>query len=111
MRDSGMDGAARSTHKYIPSAGFNQRRSMLVTCSVFPSLCKKIETNLVPDLHRQRRLCSSEPRHRHTIRRRAHVVETDRVEEVHGCGIAAVLAADAEFQVGPRLASELHTLA
>src|SRR5688572_1332599 len=36
---------------------------------------------------------------RHPERRAAHVVEADLVAEVHGVGVAAVLAADAELEV------------
>ena len=64
-------------------------------------------TGSVPDLHRQRRLRRREPRDRHAVRRAAHVVEADLVEEVDRRRVAAVLAADAELEVGPRLAALL----
>src|SRR6185437_5785934 len=38
-------------------------------------------------------------------RRARHVVEPDLVAEVHGVGVAAVFAADADLQVGPGLAA------
>src|SRR6266516_4768758 len=41
-----------------------------------------------------------EPGHRHAERRAGHVVQVDRVEEVDGVGVAAVLAADAQLEPG-----------
>jgi O-acetylserine/cysteine efflux transporter len=43
-----------------------------------------------------------QPRDRHPEGRAGHVVEPDLVEEVDRGGVAAVLAADAQVQVGPR---------
>src|SRR5437762_178183 len=80
---------------------------MLVACSVLPSLCAKIVTVSVSDLHSERGLCGRESGHRHSIRRGADVVETGVVEEVNRCGVAAVLAADSDLQLGTRLASAL----
>src|SRR5436190_9687552 len=42
----------------------------------------------------------SQPCDRHPEGRAAYVIETDRVEELDRLGIAAVLAANAEFQIG-----------
>ena len=56
----------------------------------------------------ERRLCGCEARHRDPIRRCAHVIETDRLEKMNRCGIAAVLAANPELQVRTCFASKLH---
>ena len=48
----------------------------------------------------QRRAAGLEPGDRHPERRAGHVVEPDAVEEVDRLGVAAVLAADAELEVG-----------
>ena len=40
-----MEGCERSTQMYTLAAGLSQVRSMLVTCSVRPSLCTKIVFN------------------------------------------------------------------
>ena len=61
----------------------------------------------VSDLHRQRRLRRGQTRDRHAIRRGADVVEADLFEEMNRRRIAAVLAADADLQIGPRLAAAL----
>src|SRR5205807_7445647 len=47
----------------------------------------------------------------HAVGRARHVVEPDLVEELHRGWITAVLAADAELEVGPRLAAVLDGLA
>jgi O-acetylserine/cysteine efflux transporter len=47
-----------------------------------------------------------EPRHGHAERRTADVVQPDLVEEVDGRRVATVLAADAQVQVGARLAAQ-----
>src|SRR2546425_8404605 len=106
---SGIDGAARSTHRFTPAAGLSHARSMLVTCSVCPSWWTKIITMScsVPHLDGERRLRSREPRDRDPVRRRADVAQADRVEEMHRCRVAAMLAADPDLQVGPRLAPAL----
>src|SRR6202012_774682 len=49
-----------------------------------------------------------EPRDRHAIGRARDVVETDVVAEGDGGGIAAMLAANADLEVRPRLAAALH---
>ena len=60
-------------------------------------------------------LSSSQARDRHAEGRAAHVVEAHVVAELDGGGIAAVLAADAQLDVGAGLAaqfgSHLHQLA
>src|SRR5687767_398390 len=56
-------------------------------------------------LRLQRGLCAGNAGDRHAIRRAAHVVEPGHVEEGDRGGIAAVLAADAEPEVGLRLAA------
>src|SRR5206468_8905737 len=58
---------------------------------------------LVPDLDAERSVRRGEPRHGDTIRRGAHVVEPDFVEEVDRRRVATVLAADPELDVAPRL--------
>src|SRR5690606_26137397 len=51
----------------------------------------------------ERGLRRREPRHGHAVRRAAHVVEPHLLEEEDRRRIAAVLAADPELDVGPRL--------
>src|SRR5882757_9260654 len=53
----------------------------------------------------ERGLRGGETRDRHPIGRARDVVEADLVAERDGGGIAAMLAADAHLQIGPRLAS------
>ena len=48
ISDSGIDGAARSTHTWTPEAGFNQARSNFVACSVRPSRCTKMVISRPP---------------------------------------------------------------
>src|SRR6266852_8661628 len=59
----------------------------------------------IAHLHSERRLRRREPGHGDSIRRGADVVEADPVEEMHRRRVAAVLAADANLQVGPALAA------
>src|SRR5947208_861970 len=66
-----------------------------------------IQPSSVANLHRQSGLRSGKTRDRHPVRRRADVVEADLFEEVDRRGIAAMLAADPELQILPRLPSEL----
>src|SRR5262245_45617164 len=63
---------------------------------------------LAGDLGADRGLRRSQPRDRHAIGRARDIVETDLVAELHRGGIAAMLAADADLQVRPRLAAALH---
>src|SRR2546426_616381 len=51
------------------------------------------------------------PGERNAIGRARDVVEADLVEELYGSGVAAVLTADPELQVGPRRASVVHGVA
>ena len=46
--DSGIDGAAMSTHRITAEAALSHERSMLVTCSLLPSLWTKIVTMAGP---------------------------------------------------------------
>src|SRR5208282_4795244 len=63
----------------------------------------------------QGRLRGGEPRDRHAERRARHVVEIDLVAEGDRSGIAAVLAADADLQLGtdfpPALDADAHQFA
>src|SRR5438477_13076943 len=63
----------------------------------------------------QRRLRRRQPRDRHPEWTAAHVVEADLVAELDGIGLAAVLAADADFEIRLGLAAaldpELHEAA
>ena len=64
----------------------------------------------VHDLERRSasgRAAGLQPRDRHPERRAGDVVQADRVEEVDRGGVAAVLAADAELEVGVDLAAGL----
>src|SRR5919106_5416134 len=54
----------------------------------------------------QRRLRGSNPGDRHPVRRAADVVEPGQLEERDRLGVAAVLAADAEPDLGLRLAPD-----
>eukprot|EP00951_Prasinocladus_malaysianus_P023335 scaffold197988_cov41-Prasinocladus_malaysianus.AAC.1 len=62
----------------------------------------------------ERRLRGRQPGNRHTQRRARDVVQADLVEELDGVGVAAVLAAYTQADVGTglptHLASELHQL-
>src|SRR5207244_5810348 len=55
----------------------------------------------------QHRLRRCETRKRHAVRRAAHVVQTELVAELDGLRLAAVLAANAELDVGLRRAPAL----
>src|SRR6266542_4434460 len=59
------------------------------------------------DLVGQRRMSGGQQRDRHAVRRTAHVIQPDLVAEDHLFGVAAVLAADADLQIGARRASVL----
>src|SRR5471030_2926669 len=52
----------------------------------------------------ERRVRRGEPGDRHAVRRARHVVEADFGTELDGRGVAAVLTADTELDVGPRRA-------
>src|SRR5205823_3935485 len=54
---------------------------------------------------RHRRLRRRQPGDRHPERRAAHVVESRHLEELDRLGIAPVLAADPQLEIGLRLAS------
>src|SRR5438128_11511511 len=56
---------------------------------------------------RESRLSRGEPRARHTEGRRRHVGQTGAMEEIDRRRVAAVLAADADLEVGLRLAAAL----
>src|SRR5690606_1241280 len=56
---------------------------------------------------RQRSLCGSQTGYRHTERRAAHVVEPQRVAELHRVWLSAVLTADAQLDVLARLTALL----
>ena len=62
-----------------------------------------------------RRLRRRQSRHRHAERRAAHISQAGAVAELHRVRVAAVFAADAEFDVGASLAAfldgDLHQLA
>src|SRR3972149_2855851 len=53
------------------------------------------------------RLRRRQPRDRHAERRAAHVVQAGHVAKLDRRGIAAVLAADADFEIGPAGAAPL----
>src|SRR5262249_46659578 len=59
----------------------------------------------VSHFHRQRRLRRSQTRDRNSVRRRAHVVQADLVEEMDRRWIASMLAADAELEIRSPLSS------
>src|SRR5260363_68666 len=59
-------------------------------------------SGLAGDLLAERRLRGGEARDRHTIGRARHVVHADLVAERDRGRIAAMLAADADLEVGPR---------
>src|SRR5439155_6343328 len=63
------------------------------------------DLRLARDRLAQRRLRRGEPCDRHAIGRARDVVEPDLVAERHRCGIAAMLAANADLEIGPRLAA------
>jgi hypothetical protein len=42
ISSSGIDGAARSTHRVTPDAGLSHPRSISVACSVRPFRCTKM---------------------------------------------------------------------
>ena len=56
----------------------------------------------------ERGLGGRDPGDRHPVRRAADVVEPDRGEEADAVGVAAVLAADAELQIGVGAAAALR---
>src|SRR6185295_6583945 len=60
---------------------------------------------LARDLLAERGLRCGEARDRHAVGRARDVVETDLVAERHRGGIAAMLAADADLETGPGLAT------
>ena len=60
-------------------------------------------SGLISDLDRQRRLRGGEARDRNPVRRRAHVIEPHLLEEMNRRRVAAVLTANTELQVFPRL--------
>src|SRR5581483_8414917 len=64
--------------------------------------------SLARDSRADRGLRRRKPRDRHAIGRARDIIEPDVVAERDGGGIAAVLAADADFQTRPRLAAALH---
>src|SRR5262245_54855824 len=66
--------------------------------------------NLVTNFHRQRGLRGGQSSDRHAVRRRAHVVHSGLFEEVNGCRITAVLAADADLEILALLTAALHPL-
>src|SRR4051794_3823782 len=53
----------------------------------------------------KRRLRCGQPRDRHAVGRARNVIEPDLVAERHRSGIAAVLAANADLEIRPRLAA------
>src|SRR6476659_10290201 len=53
-------------------------------------------------------LCGSKPRHRHPVGRAGDIVEIDVLAEPDGLGVAAMLAADADLEVGVRPAPALN---
>src|SRR5579862_412552 len=55
----------------------------------------------------QRRMRRGEARDRHPVRRAADVIQPHLGAELHRGGVAAMLAADAELNAGPRLAAAL----
>src|SRR5262245_7537596 len=59
----------------------------------------------VSDFDRQRGLRRGQPRHRDTVGAGADVIESDLVEEMNRRRVAAVLAADAELEIGPHRAA------
>src|SRR3954467_7727044 len=56
----------------------------------------------------QGRLCRGQPRDRHPERRAGHVIQSRLVAEANGIRIAAVLTANAEFQVRTNLSAPFH---
>src|SRR3974390_1791244 len=68
----------------------------------------RITNSPIHQLFRQRRWRGSEPRDRYPVRRTADVVEPDLLEELDRRRIAAVLAADPEFEVLTGTAPPLH---
>src|SRR3954452_18163837 len=62
-------------------------------------------SQLLGELLLERRLRCSHPRDRHAVGRTAHVVEPRHLEEPDRLRVAAVLAADAQLEVGVRLAA------
>ena len=93
---SGRSGARRSCHDGMPHGKAEVRRPVF-----------QLQSSL--DLRRDSAACARapQPRHRHPIGRGADVVQADLVEEMDRRRIAAVLAADADLQIGPRLPAEL----
>src|SRR5579863_3795418 len=57
---------------------------------------------------RDRRLGRRQKRDRHPVRRAGNVIHPHAVAELHRAGIPAVLAADADFKIRPRLPALLH---
>src|SRR5215210_6939849 len=57
-------------------------------------------------LPRECRLCGSDPGDRHAVGRAAHVVEPGHLEVSDRVGVAAVLAADPELELGLGLAAD-----
>eukprot|EP00955_Chlamydomonas_euryale_P078192 363104-Chlamydomonas_euryale.AAC.2 len=53
------------------------------------------------------RLCCCQASNRHAQRRARHVVQAHLFKEGDGCGVAPVLAADAQLNVGASLAAAL----
>src|SRR3989442_11538394 len=62
---------------------------------------------LISNFDSERGLRGREARDRHAVRRHADVVEPHLLEEMDRRRVAPVLAADAELEILPRLASEL----
>src|SRR5205807_1383969 len=56
---------------------------------------------------RYRRLGRGQPRDRHSIRGAGYIVHADAIAILYGCRVAAVFAADADFDIRPRGATEL----
>src|SRR5580692_1739946 len=75
----------------------------------------KINSRLAGDALAERGLRRGKPCDRHAVGRARDVIEADLVAERNGGGIAAMLAADADLEIGPRLAAarnpDLHKLA
>src|SRR5690606_17051046 len=99
-----------STQTTSGASGSSQRGSTVPACSTGPpprwtrTVCMvRREVDSPGLLPPESRLGRRQPGDRHPVRRAADVVEPHRLEEVDRRGIAAVLTADAELDVGARL--------
>src|SRR5258706_9245739 len=106
---SSADGSSRSIQWNAPS-GSRSRSGRNSCCSMRPPMHRKYVSigELVADGLLELGLGRGQPGDRHRVGRAGDVVEPHPVEEVDRRGIAPVLAADADLEVGLHLPALLH---